>query len=45
VYQCLLDKEWETRNAAGKALEAIAANLTEWQPLPDGDPLGTLLLE
>jgi len=38
TYQCLIDKDWDTRNAAGKTLEAIASNISQWNPLEVGEP-------
>jgi hypothetical protein len=38
-----LNSEWETRNAAGKALEAIATNISEWNPvIPEEENIGIL---
>jgi len=38
TYQCLIDKDWDTRNAAGKTMEAIATNISQWSPLVEGEP-------
>jgi TATA-binding protein-associated factor len=39
VLQHLRSKQWETRVAAGQAIEAIALNVASWQPSADADEM------